>query len=90
MKIEIIRKELLSLKTELYFKRIILKNYCIRKNISYTSTSRILKKGIDSMTLRTAYSILGLTPERNISPVVLDLKFKDLELIKQSFVDKLI
>lgn len=90
MKLEYIKKELISLKTELYHKRVVLKNYCERKNLSYTSTSRILKKGIDSMNLRTAYNILGLTPERNLSAVILDLNFKQLENIKKAFIDELI
>jgi Sec7-like guanine-nucleotide exchange factor len=89
MKLELIVEELKDL--NYHFKRgANLKNYCEYKNISYTSTSRILKKGIDSMTLRTAYNILGLTPERNISQVILSKKIKDLKLIKQSFVDELI
>jgi len=60
-----------------------LKLYCEQKNISYTSTSRILKRGIETMQLITAYNILGLTPERNISQVVLDLKIQDLKQIKK-------
>lgn len=90
MTIELIIDKLTCLKKELYYKRIVLKNYCERKEISYTSTSRILKKGYMHMTLRTAYNILGLTPDDNISQVVLALKFKDLELIKKSVIDELI
>lgn len=37
------------------------------------------------MELRAAYNILGLTPERNISQVVLNLKIKDLQQIKKDF-----
>lgn len=84
MKLEIIINELKDLKKS--FKNgAILKNYCEEKKISYTSTSRILKRGIQTMELRTAYNILGLTPERNISQVVLSLKIKDLQQIKKDF-----
>ena len=90
MEIELIIDCLVSLKRELYYKRIILKNYCNKRNLSYTSTSRILTKGHMHMTLRTAYRILGLTPERNISQGALNLKLKDLLDIKQSFNNRLI
>jgi len=90
MKLEYIILELQSLKRELYYKKIVLKNYCIKKHISYTSTSRILKRGIDFMTLRSAYKILGLTPERNIPQVLLDLNIKALLAIKSSFEKGLI
>lgn len=84
MKLEIIINELKDLKKH-FEKGANLKNYCEYKKISYTSTSRILKRGIETMELRTAYSILGLTPERNTSQVVLNLKIQDLQQIKKDF-----
>ena len=84
MKLETIIEELKDLKRH-FEKGANLKNYCEYKNISYTSTSRILKRGIETMELRTAYNILGLTPERNISQVVLNLKIQDLQQIKKDF-----
>lgn len=84
MKLEIIIEELKDLKRH-FANGANLKNYCEYKKISYTSTSRILKRGIETMELRTAYNILGLTPERNISQVVLNLKIQDLQQIKKDF-----
>lgn len=84
MKLETIINELKDLKKH-FEKGANLKNYCEYKNISYTSTSRILKRGIETMELRTAYKILGLTHERNISQVVLSLKIQDLQQIKKDF-----
>ena len=84
MKLEIIINELKDLKKH-FKKGANLKNYCEYKKISYTSTSRILKRGIETMQLRTAYNILGLTPERNIARFVLNLKIQDLQQIKKYF-----
>ena len=55
-----------------------LKLYCEQKNISYTSTSRILNKQTNRIVLRSIYNILGLTPERNISQVVLSMTIGDI------------
>ena len=90
MDIEHIIFELKSLKRELYYKKISLKNYCCRKNISYTSTSRILKKNIFDMKLRTSYKILGLTPERNIPQVLLDLTLQSILDLKPLFLKGLV
>jgi hypothetical protein len=38
------------------------------------------------MNLRTAYNILGLTPERNISPAVLEISINDLLEIKKNIL----
>lgn len=89
MNIELIISELKDLKLHFY-RGAVLKNYCEYKKLSYTSTSRILKKGIENMTLRSAYNILGLTPEPNISQVLLSLKIKDIFYIKSNIVDKLV
>ena len=85
MKLETIIKDLEELKKG-FGVVVCLKNYCNKQNISYTSTSRILKRGVKSMELRTAYNILGLTPERNISQVVLGLKINELEELKKAFL----
>lgn len=85
MKLETIIKDLEELKKG-FGNGVCLKNYCNKQNISYTSTSRILKRGVKSMELRTAYNILGLTPERNISQVVLGLKINELEELKKAFL----
>ena len=85
MKLETIIKDLEELKKG-FSNGVCLKNYCTKQNISYTSTSRILKRGVKSMELRTAYNILGLTPERNISQVVLGLKINELEEFKKAFL----
>jgi hypothetical protein len=86
MELELIIKKLTILIKELYYKRIILKDYCEINNLSYTSTSRILKRGVLKMNLRTAYNILGLSPERNISPAVLEISINDLLEIKKIFL----
>lgn len=86
MKLEAIINEIQDLKRH-FEKGATLKNYCEYKKLSYTSTSRILKKGVYEMKLRTAFNILGLTPERNMSQVVLETKIKDLIQIKKYFVE---
>lgn len=89
MKLEIIIKQLKDLKKSFENGKS-LKLYCESKKISYTSTSRILKRGIKTMELRTAYNILGLTPERNISQGVLSTKIDYLLEFKKVFEDGLI
>lgn len=89
MKLESIINELKDLKKH-FEKGANLKNYCEYKNLSYTSTSRLLNKNLENMNLRTAYKILGLTPERNISQGVLSTKIKDLLEIKKVFEENLI
>lgn len=84
MKLEIIIGELKDLKKH-FENGANLKNYCEYKNISYTSTSRLLNKKLENMNLRTAYKILGLTPERNISQGVLSTKIQDLLEAKKIF-----
>lgn len=68
-----------------FSKGLSLKNYCSKRNLSYTSTSRIFNREFGDMELRTAYKILGLTPERNITQGVLSTKIKDLLQIKEVF-----
>ena len=85
MKLENIINELRILRLSYRRGHVNLNNYCNKRNLSYTSTSRILNKSHDEMTLSTAYNILGLTPERNISQVILRLKIKDIKLIKSDF-----
>ena len=84
MKLEIIIQNLQDLKKS-FLQGKSLKLYCESKKISYTSTSRILKRGIETMELRTAYNILGLTPERNITQGVLSTKIQDLLEVKKVF-----
>ncbi len=86
MELEIIIEELEDLKKFLG-KGNYLNFYCEQKNISHTSTSRILKRGVKTMQLRTAYNILGLTPERNISQGVLSTKIQDLLEVKEAFLE---
>jgi hypothetical protein len=62
-----------------------MKNYCLKHNLSYTSTSRIFTRGYKTMELRTAYKILGLTPERNISQGIFSTKIQDLIELKRVF-----
>lgn len=85
MKLENIINELRLLRFNYRSGSVNLNNYCDKKNLSYTSTSRILNKCHTEMTLQTAYNILGLTAERNISQVILRLKIKDIKSIKSDF-----
>lgn len=89
MKIEILEKEINELKI-FFFRGGCLKYYCNAKNISYTSTCRLLKKDFCEMELLSAYKILGLQPERNFPLGVLTTKIKDLKQIKQALEAKLI
>lgn len=89
MKIEILEKELNDFKKH-FKKGGNLKNYCNAKNISYTFTCRLLNKDFYEMELLSAYKFLGLTPERNLSQVVLNTKIKNLKLIKEALEAKLI
>lgn len=89
MKLDLIVRQLKDLKKH-FEKGANLKNYCECKNISYTSTLRLLNKYIEKMQLRTAYNILGLTPERNIPQGVLSTKIQDLLEIKDSFIKGLL
>jgi hypothetical protein len=90
MNIELLIDVLVQFKIKLSCRKIILKDYCQINKLSYTSTSRILSRDFMLMTLRTAYKILGLTPDRNLSQFALNCKLKDLLSIKESFGNKLI
>jgi hypothetical protein len=90
MNIELLIDVLIQFKIKLSSRKIILKDYCSIHKLSYTSTSRILSRDFMCMTLRTAYNILGLTPERNLSQFTLNCKLKDLLSIKEAFENKLI
>ena len=77
MKLQTLLTEFYNLKRD-FEKGKNLKLYCEQKNISYTSTSRILNKQTKRIVLRSIYNILGLTPERNISQVVLSMIIGDI------------
>jgi hypothetical protein len=77
MKLETLLIEFYDLKKE-FERGKNLKLYCEQKNISYTSTSRILNKKTNQIALRSIYNILGLTPELNMSQVVLEMTIGDI------------
>ena len=77
MKLETLLIEFYDLKKE-FERGKNLKLYCEQKNISYTSTSRILNKKTNQIALRSIYNILGLTPELNMSQVVLSMIIGDI------------
>ncbi len=77
MKLETLLIEFYDLKKE-FERGKNLKLYCEQKNISYTSTSRILNKKTNRIALRSIYNILGLTPELNMSQVVLEMTIGDI------------
>ncbi len=77
MKLETLLIEFYDLKKE-FERGKNLKLYCEQKKISYTSTSRILNKKTNRIALRSIYNILGLTPELNMSQVVLEMTIGDI------------